>query len=41
MKGHICKRGERSWAIVVDVGRDLVTGNRDAEGKAARDSARA
>lgn len=28
MKGHIRKRGERSWAVVVDLGRDPGTGKR-------------
>ena len=28
MRGHIRKRGERSWAIVVDVGHDPQTGKR-------------
>ena len=28
MRGHLRKRGKRSWAIVVDVGRDPVTGER-------------
>jgi len=28
MKGHIRKRGERSWAVVLDIGRDPVTGKR-------------
>lgn len=28
MKGHIRQRGERSWAIVIDLGRDPATGQR-------------
>ena len=28
MRGHLRKRGKRSWAIVVDIGRDPVTGKR-------------
>ena len=28
MRGHLRKRGKSSWAIVVDVGRDAVTGKR-------------
>lgn len=28
MKGHIRQRGERSWAIVIDLGRDPATGRR-------------
>ena len=28
MRGHIRKRGDRSWAVVVDIGRDPSTGRR-------------
>ena len=28
MKGHLRKRGERSWAIVIELDRDPVTGKR-------------
>ncbi|MDP2950209.1 MAG: Arm DNA-binding domain-containing protein [Chloroflexota bacterium] len=28
MRGHLTKRGENSWTIVVDVGRDPATGKR-------------
>lgn len=28
MKGHIRQRGERSWAIIIDLGRDPATGQR-------------
>ena len=28
MRGHLRKRGERSWSVVVDIGHDLTTGKR-------------
>jgi hypothetical protein len=28
MRGHICKHSKSSWTIVVDIGRDPVTGKR-------------
>lgn len=40
MRGHILKRGRESWAVVVDLGRDPMTGKRRQSWRTVRGTKR-